>query len=73
MTFEEDALIDVLAHEEEGWWRGRLQSTGVEGLFPVNYVKPAPSNAAGDNPVLIKSSGNTSVGSCKPLGSCCLF
>lgn len=40
MTFPEGALIDVLAHEEEGWWRGRIQSTGVEGLFPVNYVKP---------------------------------
>lgn len=40
MTFPEGALIDVLAHEEEGWWRGRIQATGVQGLFPVNYVKP---------------------------------
>nr|CDS29764.1 intersectin 2 [Hymenolepis microstoma] len=40
MTFPEGALIVVLAHEEEGWWRGRINSTGVEGLFPVNYVKP---------------------------------
>lgn len=43
MSFPEGALIDVLSHEEEGWWRGRLQTTGVEGLFPVNYVKPYSS------------------------------
>uniref|UniRef100_A0A0R3VUX9 Intersectin-1 n=1 Tax=Taenia asiatica TaxID=60517 RepID=A0A0R3VUX9_TAEAS len=46
MTFPEGALIEVLAHEEEGWWRGRIQSTGVEGLFPVNYVKPIQSGAS---------------------------
>ncbi|KAH9280196.1 Intersectin-2 [Echinococcus granulosus] len=46
MTFPEGALIEVLTHEEEGWWRGRIQSTGVEGLFPVNYVKPIQPDTA---------------------------
>nr|VZI03313.1 unnamed protein product [Spirometra erinaceieuropaei] len=47
LTFEENALIEVLNHEEEGWWRGRLTASGVEGLFPVNYVQPY-NNAAVD-------------------------
>ncbi|VDN10020.1 unnamed protein product [Dibothriocephalus latus] len=47
LTFEENALIEVLNHEEEGWWRGRLTASGVEGLFPVNYVQPY-TNALSD-------------------------
>ncbi|BHF68263.1 hypothetical protein SprV_0301129600 [Sparganum proliferum] len=47
LTFEENALIEVLNQEEEGWWRGRLTASGVEGLFPVNYVQPY-NNAAVD-------------------------
>ncbi|VDL87358.1 unnamed protein product [Schistocephalus solidus] len=47
LTFEENALIEVLNHEEEDWWRGRLTASGVEGLFPVNYVQPY-SNAVVD-------------------------
>ena len=50
MTFPEGALIEVLSHEEEGWWRGRIQSTGVEGLFPVNYVKPYKSSTSNSIP-----------------------
>eukprot|EP00108_Taenia_solium_P008558 TsM_000739000 transcript=TsM_000739000 gene=TsM_000739000 len=56
MTFPEGALIEVLAHEEEGWWRGRIQSTGVEGLFPVNYVKPIQSDASAATSALTASS-----------------
>lgn len=55
MTFPEGALIEVLAHEEEGWWRGRIQSTGVEGLFPVNYVKPIQSDASATTSALTAS------------------
>ncbi|VDD83477.1 unnamed protein product [Mesocestoides corti] len=57
LTFPEGALIEVLAHEEEGWWRGRIQSTGVEGLFPVNYVKPyaKPANAPASSPLATAS------------------
>lgn len=47
LTFEEGAIITVLGRDEPEWWRGRLQSSGVEGLFPVNYVRPytAPNTA----------------------------
>ncbi|VDP90364.1 unnamed protein product [Echinostoma caproni] len=46
LTFEEGAIITVLGRDEPEWWRGRLQSSGAEGLFPVNYVRPyaAPNN-----------------------------
>ncbi|KAM7542219.1 hypothetical protein Aperf_G00000019478 [Anoplocephala perfoliata] len=56
MTFPEGALIDVLAHEEEGWWRGRIQATGVQGLFPVNYVKPyhAVSNTTSATTTIVR-------------------
>ncbi|CAH8575904.1 unnamed protein product [Schistosoma turkestanicum] len=40
LTFEEGAIITVLGRDEPEWWRGRLQSSGAEGLFPVNYVRP---------------------------------
>ncbi|CAL8105446.1 unnamed protein product [Calicophoron daubneyi] len=40
LTFEEGAVITVIGRDEPEWWRGRLQSSGVEGLFPVNYVRP---------------------------------
>ncbi|KAL5108156.1 Intersectin-1 [Taenia crassiceps] len=65
MTFPEGALIEVLAHEEEGWWRGRIQSTGVEGLFPVNYVKPIQSDASAATSAPTTSS-STAVAISKP-------
>ncbi|VDQ06976.1 unnamed protein product, partial [Trichobilharzia regenti] len=40
LTFDEGAIITVLGRDEPEWWRGRLQSSGAEGLFPVNYVRP---------------------------------
>ncbi|KER24242.1 hypothetical protein T265_14462, partial [Opisthorchis viverrini] len=40
LTFEEGSVITVLGRDEPEWWRGRLQSSGAEGLFPVNYVRP---------------------------------
>lgn len=40
LTFEEGAIITVLGRDEPEWWRGRLQNSGAEGLFPVNYVRP---------------------------------
>lgn len=60
MTFPEGALIEVLSHEEEGWWRGRIQSTGVEGLFPVNYVKPYKSSTSDPLPSSSSALSSTS-------------
>lgn len=30
--------MEILAEEEEGWWRGRRQN-GQEGVFPSNFVQ----------------------------------
>jgi len=30
-------LVEILAEEEEGWWRGRIN--GREGIFPSNFVE----------------------------------
>lgn len=65
MTFPEGVLIDVLAHEEEGWWRGRIQSTGVEGLFPVNYVKPYHVAPSSSDSALASSSSTAAAKPCE--------
>ena len=36
LSFKENAIIDVTAKNEDGWWEGILN--GVTGLFPGNYV-----------------------------------
>ena len=30
----------------EGWWTGRCSTTGRVGIFPANYVRPAPGGTA---------------------------
>ena len=39
LTFNEGDVIKV-TEKDEGWWTGVLN--GQEGMFPENYVKPAP-------------------------------
>mmetsp|Transcript_4086 Transcript_4086/g.6197 ORF Transcript_4086/g.6197 Transcript_4086/m.6197 type:complete len:171 (-) Transcript_4086:286-798(-) len=45
LSFLKDDIIFVTDKESDEWWFGRCERTGDEGVFPVNYVKPAPSNA----------------------------
>lgn len=44
LTFEEGEIITLIARDEPEWWRGRLNNSGIEGLFPVNYVRPYQPN-----------------------------
>ena len=37
LTFEENAIIYVIAKNEDGWWEGKCD--GQTGLFPGNYVE----------------------------------
>lgn len=42
LTFDEDAIIYVVAKNEDGWWEGILgdpSGNGRAGLFPHNYVE----------------------------------
>ncbi|KAF5395554.1 hypothetical protein PHET_07184 [Paragonimus heterotremus] len=56
LTFEEGAIITVIGRDEPEWWRGRLHSTGAEGLFPMNYVRPYNPAIHDGNVNLTKSS-----------------
>ncbi|RKU44349.1 hypothetical protein DL546_007265 [Coniochaeta pulveracea] len=44
-SFERDDKIEVYEYMNADWWMGRNVRTGVEGIFPQNYVEPeaAPS------------------------------
>lgn len=67
LTFEEGAIITVLGRDEPEWWRGRLQNSGAEGLFPVNYVRPynppsqteKSSNSVNQHPIVSAQIINT--------------
>jgi len=48
LTFVEGDFITLIEENESGWWKGRLNSTGVEGLFPSNFVE---ENAGAAQPV----------------------
>ena len=39
VQFKRDDRIKVLDSSDENWWKGIVESTGKEGMFPVNYVK----------------------------------
>ena len=43
LSFPEGAVILLLGKNEQQWWPGRLEESGVEGVFPVNYVQPVPA------------------------------
>lgn len=30
----------MLHEDESGWWTGRIENTGVEGVFPSNFTDP---------------------------------
>ena len=58
LSLEPGQILEVLAEEEEGWWRGKMG--GKEGVFPSNFVeiieevaeppKPAASTASSQPP-----------------------
>ncbi len=37
ISFNENDVIGILEHQEDGWSRGELN--GVQGLFPTSYVQ----------------------------------
>ena len=37
LSLEPGQIVEVLAEEEEGWWRGKMG--GKEGVFPSNFVE----------------------------------
>ncbi|KAI5464281.1 SH3 domain-containing protein [Mariannaea sp. PMI_226] len=38
LSFEKDDKINVFEYMNEDWWMGQNQRTGLEGIFPRNYV-----------------------------------
>ncbi|KAF6779765.1 hypothetical protein AHF37_00869 [Paragonimus kellicotti] len=75
LTFDEGAIITVIGRDEPEWWRGRLHSTGAEGLFPMNYVRPYnPTIHEGNvNPIKSSEFSQQSKKSSTPGGSNSLF
>jgi hypothetical protein len=55
LTFGEGEAIALLEENDSGWWKGRLERTGEEGLFPSNFVeeqgKPQSDVADGPAPI----------------------
>lgn len=60
-SFEKDDVIAVHEYMNADWWMGRNERTGVEGIFPRNYVEtivdekagggyPAPPPSGASNP-----------------------
>eukprot|EP01135_Chromosphaera_perkinsii_P006897 Nk52_evm52s621 gene=Nk52_evmTU52s621 len=41
VSFSEGDEIIVTEKNDDGWWTGRVVSSGVEGIFPSSYVKKA--------------------------------
>lgn len=39
VAFKRDDKIMVTDKSDKNWWKGIVESTGLEGMFPVNYVK----------------------------------
>ena len=39
-------LTSVLERENETWWKGRSESSGEVGMFPVTYTDGAPPPVA---------------------------
>lgn len=46
LTIKKGDLINVLQHVDSGWWMGRNERSGMEGIFPANYVS-TPSAETG--------------------------
>jgi len=55
LTFVEGDLIDLLEENESGWWRGRLQVSLKEGLFPSNFVEEQGKATVTSGPIEIRS------------------
>ena len=48
LSLEPGQIVEVLAEEEEGWWRGKLG--GKEGVFPSNFVEIIEESAESVKP-----------------------
>ena len=48
LTLAVDDILDFIAVEEEGWWRGRLN--GKEGVFPSNFVEEKTTSSSQELP-----------------------
>lgn len=57
LTFGEGETIALLEENDSGWWKGRLERTGEEGLFPSNFVEEQgkPASAVADGPAVINA------------------
>jgi hypothetical protein len=57
LTFGEGETIALLEENDSGWWKGRLERTGEEGLFPSNFVEEQgkPPSAVADGPAPINA------------------
>jgi len=55
LAFVEGDSIALLEENESGWWRGRLQNNGKEGLFPSNFVEEQGKPSAGSGTIEIRS------------------
>jgi len=57
LTFGEGEAIALLEENDSGWWRGRLERTGEEGLFPSNFVEEQgkPQSDVADGPSVINA------------------
>jgi len=46
LTFGEGEMIYLLEKDDSGWWKGRNKS-GVEGVFPSNFVEVVGEEGGG--------------------------
>ena len=52
LSFKEGEIIYVLKKNNDGWYEGVMN--GMTGLFPGNYVEPAPQLLDQNNLIVIK-------------------
>ncbi|KAI1854169.1 hypothetical protein JX266_001310 [Neoarthrinium moseri] len=50
LSFERDDRVAVFEYMNDDWWMGKNQRTGLEGIFPKNYVEIDHSAGAGGFP-----------------------
>jgi len=44
LTFDANELIRVIAHDDSGWWTGKLETDGRIGVFPKTYTQSCLSS-----------------------------
>ncbi|KAH6874887.1 SH3 domain-containing protein [Thelonectria olida] len=51
LSFDKDDKINVYEYMNQDWWMGQNQRTGLEGIFPRNYVLVEHENKKAEPPV----------------------